>query len=410
VDKSIFKRFDLVLALTTAVLITMGILAIYSATYGNASSHDYYMKQFYFSLVGYALMIGVSFVPPQYLSKASYILYIISIGLLIAVLLFGRVIKGNKSWFYIGGFGIQPSEIAKFTTILCLANYLSSGSEESRDINRPWEFIKAAAIVLIPFALILKQPDTGTALVFLSFLVPIFFWAGLSPYFLIALISFGIIAFAAFFGTPYFIGAIVVITISLLLFKRNYIWSGIIVAVNVAVGFSVPKVFSKLQPYQQKRIMAVFDPATDPLGTGYNVIQSKVAIGSGGLWGKGFLAGTQTQLKFIPEQWTDFIFCMIGEEFGFIGSIFLLTLYAVIIYKMISNAYLTRSRFLSIACVGFASIFLFHLIINVGMTIGLMPVIGIPLPLMSYGISSLLSFLVMLGIGMSAYRNRNLYI
>jgi len=410
VDKSIFKRFDLVLALTTAVLITMGILAIYSATYGNASSHDYYMKQFYFSLIGYALMIGVSFVPPQYLSKASYILYIISIGLLIAVLLFGRVIKGNKSWFYIGGFGIQPSEIAKFTTILCLANYLSSGSEESRDINRPWEFIKAAAIVLIPFALILKQPDTGTALVFLSFLVPIFFWAGLSPYFLVALISFGIIAFAAFFGTPYFIGAIVIITISLLLFKRNYIWSGIIVAVNVAVGFSVPKVFSKLQPYQQKRIMAVFDPATDPLGTGYNVIQSKVAIGSGGLWGKGFLAGTQTQLKFIPEQWTDFIFCMIGEEFGFIGSIFLLTLYAVIIYKMISNAYLTRSRFLSIACVGFASIFLFHLIINVGMTIGLMPVIGIPLPLMSYGVSSLLSFLVMLGIGMSAYRNRNLYI
>lgn len=388
----------------------MGILAIYSATYGNASSHEYYMKQFYFSLIGFALMIGISFVPPQYLSKASYILYIISIGLLIAVLLFGKTIKGNKSWFYIGGFGIQPSEIAKFTTILCLANYLSSGSEETRDINRPLEFIKAAAIVLIPFALILKQPDTGTALVFLSFLVPIFFWVGLSPYFLVALISFGVIAFAAFLGTPYFIGAIVIITIALLLFKRNYLWSGIIIAVNVAIGFSVPKVFSKLQPYQQKRIMAVFDPATDPLGTGYNVIQSKVAIGSGGLWGKGFLAGTQTQLKFIPEQWTDFIFCMIGEEFGFIGSVFLLTLYAIIIYKMISNAYLTRSRFLSIACVGFASIFLFHLIINIGMTIGLMPVIGIPLPLMSYGISSLLSFLVMLGIGMNAYRNRNLYI
>ncbi|MBN8571082.1 MAG: rod shape-determining protein RodA, partial [Ignavibacteria bacterium] len=173
---------------------------------------------------------------------------------------------------------------------------------------------------------------------------------------------------------------------------------------------SVPKVFAKLQPYQQKRIMAVFDPSTDPLGSGYNVIQSKVAIGSGGLWGKGFLSGTQTQLKFIPEQWTDFIFCMIGEEFGFIGAVILLTLYIVIIYKLISNAYLTRSRFLSIACVGFASIILFHLVINVGMTIGLMPVIGIPLPLMSYGISSLLSFLVMLGIGMSAYRNRNLYI
>ncbi|MBS1514401.1 MAG: rod shape-determining protein RodA [Bacteroidetes bacterium] len=407
-DKSFFKRFDIVLALATAVLITIGVLAIYSATFGNASSHDYYMKQLYFALFGYSLMIGLSFIPAEYLSKVSYLLYLITILLLVAVLIFGRTIKGNKSWFYVGGFGIQPSEIAKFTTILCLANYLSAN--EARDINRPWEFIKAAAIVLIPFGLILKQPDTGTALVFLSFLVPVFFWAGLSPYFLVALISFGVIAFAAFFGTAYFIAAIVIITVSLLLFKRNFIWSGIIIAVNIAIGFSVPKVFSKLQPYQQKRIMAVFDPTTDPLGTGYNVIQSKVAIGSGGLWGKGFLQGTQTQLKFIPEQWTDFIFCMIGEEFGFIGALILLTLYIVIIYKLISNAYVTRSRFLSIACIGFASIILFHLIINVGMTIGLMPVIGIPLPLMSYGISSLLSFLVMLGIGMSAYRNRNLYV
>lgn len=409
-DKNIFKRFDIVLTLATGILITIGVLAIYSATYGNTSSHDFYMKQLYFALFGFALMIGLSFVPPQYISKGSYLLYLLTIGLLIAVLIFGKTINGNKSWFYVGGFGIQPSEIAKFSTILCLANYLSSGSEEARDINKPWEFIKATAIVMIPFILILKQPDTGTALVFLSFLIPIFFWAGLSPYFLVALISFGAIAFCAFLGSTYFIVAIIVIAVCLLLFKRNFILSGIIVAVNVAIGFSVPKVFSKLQPYQQKRIMAVFDPMTDPLGTGYNVIQSKVAIGSGGLWGKGFLAGTQTQLKFIPEQWTDFIFCMIGEEFGFIGSFLLLTLYITIIYKLINNAHVTRSSFLSIACIGFASIILFHLVINVGMTIGLMPVIGIPLPLMSYGISSLLSFLVMLGIGMSAYRNRNLYI
>lgn len=368
------------------------------------------MKQLYFGIFGFALMIGLSFVPPQYISKASYLLYLITIALLVAVLIFGKTIKGNKSWFYVGGFGIQPSEIAKFTTILCLANYLSSGNEETRDINRPWEFIKACMIVLIPFVLILKQPDMGSSLVYLSFLVPVFFWGGLTPYYSISLVSFAVIAACAFFGTVYFAIAIGVIAISLLLFKQKYILTGIIVAVNVAIGLSVPKVFAKLQPYQQKRIMAVLDPMTDPLGTGYNVIQSKVAIGSGGLWGKGFLAGTQTQLKFIPEQWTDFIFCMIGEEFGFIGAFLVLTIYIVVIYKLISNAYVTRSRFLSIACVGFASIILFHLVINVGMTIGLMPVIGIPLPLMSYGISSLLSFLVMLGIGMSAYRNRNLYI
>jgi len=409
-DKNIFRRFDIVLALTTAVLVGIGVLAIFSATYGSTANTDLYLKQLYFGIFGFALMIILSFVPPQYISKVSYLLYLISIILLIAVLFFGKVIKGNKSWFYIGGFGIQPSEIAKFTTILCLANYLSSGADESKDINRPLEFLKASAIVLIPFILVLRQPDTGTALVFLSFIIPIFFWVGLSPYFLVGLISFGIIAACAFFGTIYFIIAMVIVAIALLLFKRNYIVTGVLIAVNIVVGLSVPMVFSKLQPYQQKRIMAVFDPSTDPLGSGYNVIQSKVAIGSGGVFGKGFLSGTQTQLKFIPEQWTDFIFCMIGEEFGFIGASVMLILYITIIYKLISNAYLTRSSFLSIACIGFASIVLFHLVINVGMTIGLMPVIGIPLPLMSYGVSSLLSFLVMLGIGMSAYRNRNLYI
>ncbi len=178
---------------------------------------------------------------------------------------------------------------------------------------------------------------------------------------------------------------------------------------NFAVGYSVDTLYNKLQPYQQNRIKAVFDPTTDPLGSGYNVIQSKVAIGSGGLFGKGFLQGTQTQLKFIPEQWTDFIYCMIGEEFGFVGSVLILIFYLIIIFQLVNNAYLSKNRFLSVACIGFASIILFHLVINVGMTIGIMPVIGIPLPLMSYGVSSLISFLVMIGIGMSAYDIRNQY-
>jgi rod shape determining protein RodA len=179
--------------------------------------------------------------------------------------------------------------------------------------------------------------------------------------------------------------------------------------INVGAGISVDKLFTKLQPYQQNRIMALFDPTSDPLGSGYNVIQAKVAIGSGGLTGKGFLQGTQTQLKFIPEQWTDFIYCMIGEEFGFMGAAVLIILYIILILQLINNAYISKNKFLSISCIGIASILLFHLVVNVGMTIGIMPVVGIPLPLVSYGVSSLLSFMIMIGIGMSTYRNRKIY-
>ena len=206
------------------------------------------------------------------------------------------------------------------------------------------------------------------------------------------------------------IGALVLVAIALYVwFKQRWVIALIIMVINIGAGLSVDYVYGKLQPYQQKRIMAVFDPTSDPLGSGYNVIQSKVAIGSGGFAGKGYLQGTQTQLKFIPEQWTDFIFCMVGEEFGFLGAIVLLILYFIIIFKLINSAYFARNRFLSICCIGFATVFLFHLFVNIGMTVGIMPVIGIPLPLVSYGNSSLLSFMLMLGIGMNAYRNRKLY-
>ena len=255
----------------------------------------------------------------------------------------------------------------------------------------------------------MRQPDMGTSLVFLSMTLPILFWAGLSPYVLFIIISPVFVILGAFFGMNFFIIALVLIAIVLLFFKRNVFLTAGILVVNFVIGFSFDSLYKKLEPYQQNRIKGVFDPTTDPLGSGYNVIQSKVAIGSGGLFGKGFLEGTQTQLKFIPEQWTDFIYCMIGEEFGFVGSVIILLLYMIIIFQLVNNAYLTKSRFLSVSCIGFASIILFHLVINIGMTIGIMPVIGIPLPLMSYGISSLLSFLVMMGIGMSAYRYRSHY-
>lgn len=391
----------------TLALVGSGLVAIFSATY--TSGTDYFSKQLTFSIIGLVLMIGISYIPPRIIAKSSYILYFISIILLILVLIIGKKISGSKSWFSLGGFGIQPSEFAKIATIITLANFLSTSEDGYKNVNKPLIFLKAIAIVFVPVILIMRQPDMGTSLVFLSMILPVLFWVGLSPYVLFIIISPVLIVIGAFFGINYLIVALIIVGIILLLFKRNIFLTSGILLMNVIIGFSFDTLYHKLQPYQQNRIMAVFDPSTDPLGSGYNVIQSKVAIGSGGLFGKGFLQGTQTQLKFIPEQWTDFIYCMIGEEFGFVGSVVILILYMIIIFQLVNNSYLSKNKFLSVACIGFASIIFFHLVVNVGMTIGIMPVIGIPLPMMSYGLSSLLSFLVMMGIGMSAYRYRNQY-
>jgi rod shape determining protein RodA len=267
----------------------------------------------------------------------------------------------------------------------------------------------AAMLGLFPVGLIMLQPDTGTSLVFLVMLLPILYWAGLPNYVLFFIVAPAIAAVCAFLGTYYFIGCILLILGGLFYFKKNLLISTLIVTAAIVAGLSVNVVYNKLQPYQQKRIVAMFNPEADALGSGYNVIQSKIAIGSGGMWGKGFLQGTQTQLKYIPEQWTDFIFCMVGEEFGFAGSILVIILFLTLIVQTIHVAFLCKNKFLSICCIGFASIFTFHMFINLGMTMGIMPVIGIPLPFMSYGVSFLIANMCMLGVVMNAYRNRKDY-
>jgi len=192
-------------------------------------------------------------------------------------------------------------------------------------------------------------------------------------------------------------------------FKKNLLISTLIVCSTIFSGLSVNYVYNKLQPYQQKRISNLFIPENDALGSGYNVIQAKIAIGSVGLFGKGFMQGTQTQLKYIPEQWTDFIFCMIGEEFGFVGAIAVVLLFLIMIVQTIHVANICKNKFLSICCIGIATLFSFHMLVNMGMTLGIMPVIGIPLPFMSYGVSFLISNMIMLGIILNAYRNRKEY-
>lgn len=401
----IFEKFD-ILTLILALLITaLGIISIYSATHGNTSDVDFFKKQLIFAIIGFIIVIAVSYIHPRYIALSSYYLYILAIVMLILVLLVGKTINGNKSWFYIAGFGIQPSEFAKIATILAVSFYLNKGNEK-KDINELPVLLKASAFVILPIILIKLQNDTGTAIIFLAMLLPIYWGAGLSPFMLFSLITPIIVAVLSFFNPFLSYVALVLVAVALFLFRKNLFASIAVFAMNIIAGFSVNFIFSRLETYQQKRIFAVIDPTTDPLASGYNVIQSKVAIGSGGLLGKGFLQGTQTQLRFIPEQWTDFIFCMIGEEFGFVGSMLLISLYIVLIIRILYSGVTSVNSFMSLIAVSIGGLFLIHLLINVGMTIGIMPVIGIPLPLVSYGVSSLLSFLLMLGFVMNNYRHR----
>lgn len=405
----VFERFNFAVFFSAFALITIGLMAIYSATFGNELVSGNFNKQLISACIGIVLVLGIMYTPPKYLAMSSYIIYGIVMILLIAVIIFGKKIKGQTSWFSVGGFGVQPSEFAKVATVLALAFFLSNKNKEA-DVTKIKDFFMAVAIVVMPVGLIMLQPDMGTTLVFLFLLLPVLYWAGMPNYVMFFIIAPAITAICAFLGTWYFVAAIAFIIAMMFVFKRNVLVSAVIVCIAIAAGFSVNMVYSKLQPYQQKRIVSMFDPESDPLGAGYNVIQSKIAIGSGGMYGKGFLQGTQTQLKYIPEQWTDFIFCMVGEEFGFVGSIAVVLLFLVLIWQTIHIAYICKNQFLSICCIGFATIFSFHILINLGMIMGIMPVIGIPLPFMSYGVSFLLSNLIMLGIILNAYRNRKDYV
>jgi rod shape determining protein RodA len=404
-----FDRFNVAVLISAAGLMTIGLIAIYSATNSNPEVASNFSKQLIAALLGLVLVLVITFLPSRYISMTAYLLYGLNILLLILVLVLGKKISGQTSWFSIAGFGVQPSEFAKVTTVLMLAHFLTNKQVDT-DITRPKDFIIAIFLGLFPVALIMLQPDMGTALVFLAMILPVLYWAGMPTFILFVIVSPVVTAVGAFLGTYYFIASLIAVFITLLFFRKNMLISSLVIAAVILSGLSVNFAYHKLQPYQQKRIMAVFNPESDALGTGYNVIQSKIAIGSGGMWGKGFLQGTQTQLKYIPEQWTDFIFCMVGEEFGFAGSIIVIILFLIFIWQTIHIAYLCKNKFLSICCIGFGTIITFHMLINLGMTMGIMPVIGIPLPFMSYGVSFLLANLCMLGVILNAYRNRKEYV
>jgi len=317
-----------------------------------------FLYQFIFFLVSFVVFLVVSFTPLRVYELLSYPLYILNILLLLLVFVFGEITRGSTRWIAIGGINIQPSEIAKLTLVLALSLLLS----KKKFSNLTLKEILFTALVFFPsFILVFLQPDLGTSIIFLVIFIVLLVVAGVN---------------------------------------KNLIFIGVTVA-----GILSAPIWSVLQNYQKSRVVSFLNPSADPLGTGYNVLQSKIAIGSGGFWGKGLGAGTQSHLSFLPENTTDFVFAAFSEEWGFIGSILIVVFYFLLLFIILSLVRKKISSFSRLVLYGILVIFFMHILVNIGMNIGVMPVTGIPLPFFSYGGSSFLSLSIMLGVVNSVANN-----
>jgi rod shape determining protein RodA len=387
------------------LLLVIGIASVYSATY-DAGASLYFNRQLLWGGIGFLLMLLIMLIPFRTLQLFSYPLYGLSLVVLLVILVAGKVVAGSKSWFGIGGLGLQPSELVKVTTILALAAYLS---QRQVNLQRLKHVVVTFAIVLAPVVLILLQPDMGTAIIYMSMLLVILFWAGASNFLMLTLLAPAAAAIATLFGTTAFVIVVIFTIVALFLLRENRLFSAFVFSLTMLLGVSVQFIFGKLAPHQQRRIITFLNPDADPLGSGYNVIQSKIAIGSGGIFGKGFLQGSQTQLNFLPAQWTDFIYCVPSEEFGFIGAFAILLLLTMLLVRGVQIGSMARSRYAGIVAIGIVGTLASHTVINIGMAMGILPVIGVPLPFMSYGGSNLLTNMVMAGLLLNVYANRKEY-
>ncbi len=411
--KSVYRNIDWWLVGIYSILVSMGLFSIYAAVYDpeHASIFDFsqrYGKQALWIATSIILILVILMIDMKFFTSFAYIIYGITLGMLIIVLLFGTEVAGSKSWIKFGSFALQPAEFAKFATNLALAKYLSSIQLNLKDIK---QIIRAGLLIMAPAGLIFLQNDTGSALVYSAFIL-VLYREGFSGNFLI----FGLLLIILFIltllvGKWVMLAAIGLIAISLFLLMKK-VRKNILILIGILsiVGgfvYSIDYAFENiLQPHQKIRIEVLLGKQTDYHGAGYNVHQSLIAIGSGGATGKGFLQGTQTKYNFVPEQSTDFIFCTVGEEWGYLGTATVVILFLMLLIRIILVAERQRSSFSRIYGYGVASILFFHFTINIAMTIGLAPVIGIPLPFFSYGGSSLWSFTILLFIfiKMDSYR------
>lgn len=398
------NRVDWIAVLIYFALVLIGWFNIYATVYDSQLDQSIFDlsinsgKQLVRIGVALGLIMLIMVADYRFFENLSLVIYIIFLLILIVTPVLGKEVNGQILSIGFGEFRIQPGEFAKFATALALAKVME---RPTFDLSKKQYQLIAFTVLLIPVVLILLQPDTGTAMVYFSLLV-MFYREGLPQWYYV--LGLGMIAITllglGIENNLYLVAAIVLITAALIFLGRKS-WQRAIVFSMIAVGliayiYSIDFVVSKLPPHQQNRIMVLFNPDLDPLGVGWNVTQSKIAIGSGGLLGKGYLEGTQTKFDFVPEQHTDFIFCTLGEEFGWVGSLVVIGLFSGLLYRLVIMAERQKTRFSRIYGYGVISILLFHFMINIAMTIGLFPVVGIPLPFFSYGGSSLWAFTVLL--------------
>ncbi|MBN1886229.1 MAG: rod shape-determining protein RodA [Candidatus Krumholzibacteriota bacterium] len=395
------REFDWLIFVSALMLIGMGLLTLYSVGHVPAELSEtvpeaegaWFHRQLVWALIGISVMAVAVFIPCRYYETLAVLLYGACLALLVIVLVIPA--RGASRWIAIGPFGLQPSEFMKPALVFLLARFLA---EKRKDPNRLRVLAATLLITAIPFLLVKRQPDLGTALVFPAILLPILYWRGLDggvlAFFVTPVVSAFLVIYSEWsIGEGYpFLLLLFFLFILILAYagRRRLFQSIMLVGVNLAVMLTVPGVWSRLHVYQQKRVLAFLRPESDILGAGWQVYQSKVSIGSGGFAGKQYLHGTQKLLAFLPERHSDFVFSVLAEELGFIGAMIILVLFTIIIVRGLFLAAKMKSRFASLVAIGICSYFAFHVIVNVGMAIGLAPVTGLPLPFMSYGGSSML--------------------
>ena len=424
----ILAMFDYLLILVVLILVALGVLFIYSSSINSegVSVTNEYIKQIIWASIGFVIMIFVTLYDFRKTESFTPYLYVFLILLLVYTRIFGRYVNGAKSWIGIGEFGVQPSEFGKIFFILFLARFL----DESKNMNQFKRFIYAIGILLLPMGLILIQPDLGTASVYIPIFLTMCFIAGIPIKYILYVLAFGILT--VFFTVipvwnmeiaekplvfisvltnlklrALLISSVLLITLLGYVVRRyfhgpKYIYWITLVFSVICLSLIFSMVLGKfLKDYQIKRLIIFMNPNKDRLGAGWNIIQSKVAIGAGGMTGQGYLQGTQSHYRFLPQQSTDFIFSILSEELGFIGGIFVFSLYFVILLKILYIIRKCINRYGSYICAGIFGMFSFHFFVNVGMVMGIMPITGIPLLFLSYGGSSLLTAMTCIGLVMN---------
>ncbi len=386
-----------------AGLTLISILLIYSATHASPdpSLHGYYLRQAVWFLIGLVAFSGAVTVPLRLHEILAYVYYFAAGLLLVGLIAFGTIKFGGQRWYSLGFFNFQPSEIAKIVFILALARYLCYSK---RPIHSLRKLLIALFLCVFMTLLVLRQPDLGTSITFLVAFVVMMYWAGLPSRYLILLIA-PVVSMIASSSTFAWIIFFVLLFIVIVLIRPSWNFGVLIVAVNLFVGALSTIVWNQLQDYQKMRIKIFLDPGQDPLGAGYQIIQSKIAIGSGGFFGKGYLSGSQSQLDFLPLRHTDFIFSVAGEEFGLLGAAVILILCGYLLYRGIQAALKTRNEFASLVAIGVIATLGFQMVVNIGMVLGLMPVTGLPLPFVSYGGSSMVTSWLLVGLLINVDRN-----